>query len=193
MIKICASATRLTSILDPRSNTMRMGTPSTGNGWTMVNPGFWTTKHFLENIVSFPCQKYQAVCLEHEVFTLYNGENSNHRFLHNDIWNCFFLQNDIPECGSRKRMIYGYKQHISRNVMLWNDDIMPLMPGASFVQKNTETWQLSAKSAKWVFWCHLNLSAFYAYKMGPPSTTLWNWFSTVWFYKCALFRMITSF
>jgi hypothetical protein len=35
--------------------------------------------------------------------------------------------------------------------MLWNDDIMPLMSGASFVQKNTETWQLSAKSAKWGF------------------------------------------
>ena len=99
MIKICASATHLTSILDPRSNTMRMGTPSTENGWTMVNPGFWTTKHFLENIVSFPCQKYQAVCLEHEVFTLYNGENSNHRFLQKDIWNCFFYKMTYRNVG----------------------------------------------------------------------------------------------
>lgn len=87
---------------------MRMGTPSTENGWTMVNPGLWTqntlwitktTKHFLENIVSFPCQKYQAVCLEHEVFTLYNAENSNHSFLQNDIWNCFFYNMTYRNLG----------------------------------------------------------------------------------------------
>ena len=46
--------------------------------------------------------------------------------------------------------------------MLWNDDIMPLMSGASFVQKNTETWQLSTKSAKWVcILCLQNGSAQY--------------------------------
>ena len=151
--------------------------------------GPWWTQGF-----SFPCQKYQAVCLEHEVFTLYNAENSNHSFLQNDIWNCFFYNMTYRNLGlenARSMRIIETFQTMDINTISQEMECYGMMtlchwcPALHLFKKTLKpgSYPQNLQNGSFdVIWICLH-----------SSTTLWNRFSTVWFYKCALFRMITSF